>query len=70
MKKVMIFRPTMEECEMRRRERMLKPSECILISKSTDLCKIKGYWKDVMIDETIELDGITKEGFQVLYYEA
>lgn len=70
MKKVMIFRHTMEECEMRRRERMLFPSECILISDSTDLCKIKGYWKDVMIDETIQLDGITKNGFHKLYCEA
>lgn len=70
MKKVMIFRHTMEECEMRRRERMLFPSDCILISDSTDLCKIKGYWKDVMIDETIQLDGITKNGFHKLYSEA
>ena len=70
MKKVMIFRHTMQECDMRRRERKLNPSECILISDSTDLCKIKGYWKDVMVDGTIQLDGITKKAFHSLYCNA
>lgn len=69
MKKVIIFRQTAYCCDMRRKQLGLKPSECILLTGCSDNSRIKGYWKEVMIDETIKLDGMTKEGFQRLYME-
>lgn len=71
MKKVLIYRETMEYCVLRRKELHLPPADCILLPasmpKSWRKERIKGYWKDVIIDDSIKLDGMTKEYFQHLY---
>lgn len=71
MGKIIIYRGTMERCDLRRKELHLSPADCILLPANMPLGwireKILGYWKDVMIDDCIKLDGMTKEYFQYLY---
>ena len=71
MKKVIIYRGTMERCDLRRKELHLPPADCILLSANMPrgwLCeRIRGYYKEVMIDDVVKLDGMTKEYFHYLY---
>lgn len=69
MKKVIIFRQTAYCCDMRRKQLGLKPSECILITACSDNSRIKGYWKEVIVEGTIKLDDMSKEAFARFYME-
>lgn len=71
MKKAIIFESNIYRCEMRVKELGYKPSECVLIPATFSHDKqremIKGYWKDVLIDKTVQLYEISEEGFKNLY---
>ena len=70
MKKIIIYRHNMEQCDFRRKELGLSPQDCILISYSMgdNLIQrhIKGYYREVMNDE-IQLDGLSKKDFNYYY---
>lgn len=70
--KVIIYRPFIQECELRYRELDLARNECIYLYGPSLLCNrnkecAKGYYKQVMVDETVKLDGLSKEDFAKLY---
>ena len=70
--KTIIYRPSMRECELRHRKLRLARNECIFLYGRSFLCahykeRVKGFYKQVMIDETIKLDGLSKEDFAKLY---
>ena len=70
--KAIIYRPSMRECELRHRKLRLARNECIFLYGRSFLCahykeRVKGYYKQVMVDETIRLDGLSKEDFKTLY---
>lgn len=69
--KAIIYRPSIRECELRHRKLRLSRKECIFLYGRL-LCqhfqdRVKGYWKEVMVDETVKLDGLTKKDFEKLY---
>ena len=69
--KAIIYRPSIQECERRHRKLRLSRKECIFLY-GRFFCqhfqdRIKGYWKKVMVDETVKLDGLSKEDFEKLY---
>lgn len=70
--KVIIYRPSIQECELRYRELDLARNECIYLYGPSLLCdrnkeRIKGYYKQVMVTKTIKLDGLTEKDFETLY---
>lgn len=69
--KVIIYRSSIRECELRHRKLRLSRKECIFLYGRL-FCehfreKVQGRWKQVMVDETIKLDGLTKKDFEKLY---
>ena len=69
--KVIIYRPSIRDCELRHRKLRLSRKECVFLYGRL-MCqhfqnRIKGYWKEVMVDETVKLDGLSKEAFAKLY---
>lgn len=69
--KAIIYRQSIRDCELRHRKLRLSRKECIFLYGQL-FCehfreKVKGRWKQVMIDETIKLDGLTKKDFEKLY---
>ena len=69
--KVIIYRQSIRDCELRHRKLRLGRKECIFLYGQL-FCehfreKVKGRWKQVMVDETIKLDGLTKKDFEKLY---
>lgn len=72
MVKAIIYRPSMRECELRHRKLGLARNECIFLYGRSFLCahykeRIKGFYRQVMIDKTIKLDGLSEEDFATLY---
>lgn len=70
--KVIIRRPSIQECELRHRKLGVARNECIFLYGRSFLClhnqeRIKGLYKHVMIDGTVKLDGLTKKDFEKLY---
>jgi len=70
--KAIIYRPSMRECELRHRKLRLARNECIFLYGRSFLCahykeRIKGFYKQVMVDKTIKLDGLTEKDFETLY---
>lgn len=68
--KVIILRDSIRQCDYRRKELRLSPSECIMISDSMGRgieMRIKGLYNDVMKGK-IELDGFTREAFERYYH--
>lgn len=69
--KAIIYRQSIRDCELRHRKLRLSRKECIFLYGRL-MCyhfqeRIKGYWKEVMVDETVKLDGLSKEDFAKLY---
>ncbi len=69
--KAIIYRQSIRDYELRRRKLGLSRKECIFLYGRL-MCqhfqeRIKGYWKEVMVDETVKLDGLSKEDFAKLY---
>ena len=69
--KVIIYRSSIRECELRHRKLRLSRKECVFLYGRL-FCqhfqdRVKGYWKEVMVDETVKLDGLSKEDFAKLY---
>ena len=67
MVKVIIYRQSIRDCELRHRKLRLSRKECIFLYGRL-FCghfrdKVKGIWKQVMVDGTIKLDGLTKKDF-------
>ena len=70
--RAIIRRPSIQECERRHRKLGVARNECIFLYGHSFLCphnqeRIKGLYKQVMIDETIKLDGLSKKDFETLY---
>lgn len=71
MVKVIIYRPSIRECELWHRKLGLSRKECLFLYGRL-FCshfseRVRGMWKPVMVDETIKLDGLTKKDFARLY---
>lgn len=71
MKKAIVFESNLYRCEMKAKELGYKPSECVLISATFSHDRqremIREYWKDVLVDKTIKIYGISEKGFINLY---
>ena len=71
MKKAIIFESNLYRCEMKARELGYKLFECVLIpatfSHDRQREMIRGYWKDVLVDKTVKIYGISEKGFINLY---
>ena len=70
--KAIIYRSSIQECERRHRKLGLARNECVFLYGRSFLCahykeRVKGFYKQVMIDETIKLDGLSKKDFVALY---
>lgn len=71
MVKVIIYRQSIRECELRHRKLRLGRNECIFLYGRL-FCehfkeRVRGRWKQVMVDGTVKLDGLTKKDFERLY---
>lgn len=69
--KAIIYRQSIRDCELRHRKLHLSRKECIFLYGQL-FCehfreKVQGRWQQVMVDETIKLDGLTKKDFEKLY---
>ena len=69
--KAIIYRPSIRECELCHRKLRLSRKECIFLYGRL-MCyhfqeRIRGYWKEVMVNQTVKLDGLSKEDFVKLY---
>lgn len=72
MTKVIIRRPSIQECELRHRKLGVARNECIFLYGHSLLClhnqeRIKGLYRQVMTENTIKLDGLTKKDFEKLH---
>ena len=68
MKKIIIFRRSIRQCELRARELDFTPAQCIFITSNCDVYKVKGCYKKVLNGE-IALDGMSWEQFERFYFE-
>jgi len=69
--KAIIYRQSIRDCELRHRKLGLSRKECIFLYGQL-FCehfreKVQGRWKQVMVDKTIRLDGLTEKDFEKLY---
>lgn len=67
MKKIIIFRRSIRQCELRAKEIGFTPSQCIFITSNYDVYKVKGYYKEVLNGE-IALDSMNWEQFERFYF--